>query len=147
MKRGQLRRKAPLSRRTPMRSKRTAPKVRRLPAPGRAFWETQRARLATRSGGRCERCGCDLNAVGMEAHHRKLRSQGGGHEITNLVALCPACHRRCHDKRLRAINRGLIVPSFGNPEARPVVLHDGRTVLLTEAGTYDVIFNGRKESA
>lgn len=101
----------------------------------------QRATLWLRSHGRCERCGGDLDQSGMEAHHRKLRSQGGGHDLTNLLALCPACHRWCHDHPSVARFSGWIVPRVSDPAARGVQLHDGRTVRLLEDGRYDVIWN------
>lgn len=141
-RRSQLRRKAPLSRRPPTRSKHTPSKPRRLPAPDREFWEEQRLILFGRSRGLCELGGCDLNDTGMEAHHRKLRSQGGGHGLTNLAALCPKHHRQCHDEPAWARMLGFIVPRAADPAARAVVLADGRTVRLTVEGGYDEVYPG-----
>jgi hypothetical protein len=140
-----LRRKAPLSPRPPTRSKHTPSKPRRLPSPDREFWQTQRAALYGRAGGRCERCGTNLNKTGLEAHHRKLRSQGGGHGMENLLALCPECHGWCHGNPAGARMSGWIVTSAGNPAHRGVVLHDGRTVRLSEDGTYDICWDDSEE--
>ena len=139
-------RRTPLERRTPMR--RTGPptrkpytpsKPRRRPKPGREFWAHQREQLYARAAGRCELGGCDLNHSGMEAHHRKLRSQGGDHGLSNLVALCPAHHACCHAHPEAARERGFIVPSQRDSRVTAVVLADGRAVLLDEDGGYDVV--------
>lgn len=34
---------------------------------------------------------------GMHLHHVIRRSQGGGHNINNLVSLCFSCHMALHD--------------------------------------------------
>jgi len=138
-----LQRKAPMPRRPPGRK--TPPKNRRTPDPGREFWQEQRAKLYDRSGGACERCGADLNATGMEAHHRKLRSQGGGHDLTNLAALCPGCHLHCHRNPVEARMGGWIVPAPCDPAARAVQLWTGRVVRLGVEGDYDVVFDTDEE--
>jgi hypothetical protein len=47
--------------------------------------------LLQRSGSVCECCG----AAGLpDRHHLKAYSLGGGHELENLLLLCPACHRQ-----------------------------------------------------
>lgn len=81
----------------------------------------------------------------MEAHHRKLRSQGGGHGLTNLLALCPTCHAWCHEHPTGARLSGWIVPSVADPAFRGVLLHDGRTVRLTTDGGYDVCWPAETE--
>lgn len=132
-------RRTPLKR-TPLKTKTARPsrKPRRAPDPDREFWQTQRTVLYIRAGGRCEHCGADLNTTGLEAHHRKLRSQGGGHGVENLAALCPTCHHdRIHAHPTYAVERGFIVPMRANPCTRALVLHDGRTVRLNTDGTYD----------
>lgn len=142
-----LRRKAPLSRRPPTRSKHTPSKPRRLPKPDQEFWATQREKLYARAGGRCEFGGCDLNNTGMEAHHRMLRSQGGGHGMENLTALCPTHHRWCHGNPAGARMRGFIVPRAADPRKRGVVLWNGRTVTLAEDGTYDLVIESDSEES
>jgi 5-methylcytosine-specific restriction protein A len=52
--------------------------------------------------GLCEGCGCPApfnTAQGepfLEVHHMKQLADGGADTISNAVALCPNCHRRCH---------------------------------------------------
>lgn len=52
-----------------------------------------------RAGGRCEGCG---EFRPLELHHRRFRSRGGKHTVSNLVALCgwgnhTGCHGRAHN--------------------------------------------------
>lgn len=51
-----------------------------------------------RSAGHCE--GCGLNRP-TQLHHRRYRSRGGKHTVSNLLALCGSgnhtgCHGRAH---------------------------------------------------
>jgi 5-methylcytosine-specific restriction endonuclease McrA len=58
--------------------------------------ERVRPLVLERAGHRCERCGKEGR---LDLHHRLARSQGGGHEASNLAALCSGpsgCHRRAH---------------------------------------------------
>lgn len=43
----------------------------------------------------CEVCG----ETATEIHHIIFRSQGGGNNIENLIALCRGCHDQAHDKQ------------------------------------------------
>lgn len=45
-------------------------------------------------GNKCEQCGWDK--ARCDAHHRKLKSEGGLHTIANGIVLCPNCHRLTH---------------------------------------------------
>ena len=57
-----------------------------------------RDKVIRRAGGRCEiRVGMVCRSVAATAHHVRLRSQGGGHDVDNLVATCNACHRYVHE--------------------------------------------------
>jgi len=49
--------------------------------------------VLARAGNRCERCG---RAGKLDLHHRRMRSQGGTHHASNLVAICRACHEAIH---------------------------------------------------
>lgn len=60
---------------------------------------------------------CEANVEGIcppgahraeVVHHRRLRSQGGTHDLSNLVALCDTAHRWAHDNPLAAQQLGLI---------------------------------------
>ena len=46
----------------------------------------------------CRSCG---NHRGVDVHHLKFRSQGGGHTLANLLCLCRVCHAEIHAYRLR----------------------------------------------
>ena len=41
----------------------------------------------------CEMCG---RSYGIEVHHRRPRSIGGGDEADNFISLCYTCHVRAH---------------------------------------------------
>lgn len=70
-----------------------------------------------RSGGMCE-CQCGRPAVHI--HHRKLRSQGGKHEMDNLLDLARECHDAAHANPERGYALGLLVPSWASPSCVPV---------------------------
>jgi hypothetical protein len=48
-----------------------------------------------RDGGRCRIDGC-RSARGLEIHHIIHRADGGGHDASNLVLTCSACHSAHH---------------------------------------------------
>jgi hypothetical protein len=48
-----------------------------------------------RDGGRCRVDGC-RSSRGLELHHLIHRADGGGHDASNLVLLCSACHLAHH---------------------------------------------------
>lgn len=94
-----------------------------------------RAEVAARAGHACECCGEALGRS-WEAHHRKLRSQGGQDSICNLVALCMQCHTRIHNRRVWSEEHGFIVESHQDPAKRPVKLRCERWVRLRVDGSY-----------
>lgn len=55
------------------------------------------------AAGKCDLCGkaAPFNRSDgtpyLEAHHVKWLSRGGADDLTNVVALCPNCHRRMHE--------------------------------------------------
>lgn len=69
------------------------------------------------------------------AHHRKLRAHGRDDRLCNLVALHHGCHNlntdSVHLSPGRAYELGLLVRSWENPEEVPLILRDGRAVLLS----------------
>lgn len=48
---------------------------------------------------------------GIEVHHRLRRSQGGGHDLDNLVVLCSAAHAYVHKNPEWAYGVGLLIRS------------------------------------
>lgn len=60
--------------------------------------DTGRRRARHRDGNACRWC---RRASCLQVHHIKYRSEGGGHEVENLITLCQICHERAHtNKRL-----------------------------------------------
>lgn len=61
---------------------------------------------------------CEANVEGIckpgphpaeHVHHRRLRSQGGTHDPSNLMALCHPAHDFAHANPAAAVELGLIV--------------------------------------
>lgn len=72
------------------------------PAQGRATRTipgTKRRIALHRAGWRCEVPRCS-NKVWIDIHHLRPWAKGGGHEASNLIALCCAHHRAVHDGSL-----------------------------------------------
>lgn len=92
-----------------------------------------RAVVLARCGGACESCGGALEGGPVHLHHRKKRN-GKNHTPDNLVALHPLCHviapLSVHMQPKWAMERGLIVPSGGDPATTPLQLRSGDLVLL-----------------
>lgn len=61
----------------------------------------RRHEVFIRSGGFCERNGCNrcITEETFEMHHKKPRSKGGAENANNLLALCGRCHKFFHRKR------------------------------------------------
>ena len=57
----------------------------------------------------CEARWGDCQRIGVHAHHRRLRSQGGGHDSENLLWVCPNCHVDIHANPAQAIKKGHIL--------------------------------------
>ncbi len=77
--------------------------------------EMRAARLALleRSGGRCEARFSELcTGVGVHAHHRKRRSQGGTNDPANLIWTCAPCHTKVHQSPAEALVAGLLTPGW-----------------------------------
>jgi 5-methylcytosine-specific restriction endonuclease McrA len=77
-----------------------------------------RRQVWERSGYLCE-CGCGRQA--HHIHHRTLRSQGGRHELANLLHLATDCHVAAHANPERGYALGLLVHGWADPENVPVV--------------------------
>lgn len=122
-----------LRRRTPIRQQST--RARRHAAE----WRVAREVAYRRSGGWCEVCGTAITRDAYEAHHRKLRSQGGDDRPENLLALCPGpagCHHaRVHGGDRAAVEAaGWIVRRADDPATVPALVAGHGPVLLTAIG-------------
>lgn len=135
----------------------TAPLARQAPAsrPRKARVAPEvRDAVRARSGGRCE-VGVELacrtrrrsltSVVGASQHHRLPGRMGGSkraavHAASNLLDVCghgtAGCHGWIERNRETALANGWLLHEGADPAAVPVALHDGRRVLLTDAGTY-----------
>ena len=59
-------------------------------------------KVAADQGWKCGNCGQTLDET-YEVDHKLALFQGGSNEMTNLVALCPHCHRKkTVDERLKS---------------------------------------------
>jgi len=52
------------------------------------------AKMFTRAGISCSICGWDKSR--LDIHHIVYKKDGGGDEHSNLITLCPNCHREAH---------------------------------------------------
>lgn len=96
--------------------------ARTAPLPQRRTGVPQVVRRAVhaRADGCCERCRVRLPWPEWHCHHRKLRSQGGADDPTNLLALCWRCHRSVHDHPADSYREGWLVRSHRVPAAVPL---------------------------
>lgn len=92
-----------------------------------------------RCGGVCEGCG---DRPATDVHHRKYKSRGGGHEVSNLLALCggpsglaggnhSGCHGVAHSGEGHEL--GWSAHSWEDPALVPV-LYRGELRWLTSDG-------------
>ena len=93
--------KAPLKRKTPLRSHSTlkkSPWKKHHSSTTRAkeFSLKVRQIVQERSQGMCERCGSE---PAVHIHHAVFRSQQGTNELSNAIALGARCHEEAHTKR------------------------------------------------
>lgn len=80
----------------------------------RAVWE--------RCAETCEACGYWLAREQLHIHHRKLKSQGGTDDPTNLIAVHFRCHESIHLSPERSYELGHLVRSYEDPTDVSVVL-------------------------
>lgn len=127
MKRTPLQRRTPLSR-TPKRRKQPPEVTLRTPTKrlGRGLDPKLRALVYRRSGGACDWCGRPMREAGFEAHHRKLRSQGGADDAYTLIGLHGICHGQVHAHPGLSRAHGFIVPGWADPAEVPIRRHGRR---------------------
>jgi hypothetical protein len=69
-----------------------------------AIPESIRRKVWIRDAGGCRVPGCRA-ARCIDIHHIRFRSEGGGHEMWNLILLCSGHHQQLHEGRLRITGR------------------------------------------
>jgi 5-methylcytosine-specific restriction endonuclease McrA len=42
---------------------------------------------------------CGWDETSLDIHHIVERKNGGSNEMSNLIAVCPNCHRKAHEKK------------------------------------------------
>jgi hypothetical protein len=93
-----------------------------------------RKELRERSSDECEICG----RPAREAHHRKNRSQGGPHELSNLLHLCNEDHHWITEHPGGARKKGWTVWRSDDPLKVPV-LYRSTWVRLDNDGNVNVL--------
>jgi len=97
-------------------------------------WPAQRDRARARDGCRCQVCGAPEQGPAHHVHHRipfrAFASYQQANQLSNLVTLCPSCHRRAElAVRVRSGLAGLafalghLAPLFLMCDARDVGVH------------------------
>lgn len=97
-----------------------------------------------RAGWSCEVCTAgvgDRRGVDHHLHHRRPRAMGGSSRTdtnlpSNLLLLCPDCHRDIESHRAVALSMGWIVPQGTDPATVAVLVQRDRWVYLTVNGRY-----------
>jgi 5-methylcytosine-specific restriction endonuclease McrA len=81
-----------------------------------AVYARSRQEVADRCGGRCEARIEGVCTGWLEhVHHRRLRSQGGSDDPSNLVGICRKCHDHAHRNPKLAGELGLIDFTVAEP--------------------------------
>ena len=55
------------------------------------------SKILKRAKIKCSMCGWDETS--LDVHHIVERKNGGSNEMSNLIAICPNCHRKAHEKK------------------------------------------------
>lgn len=74
--------------------------------------------LFDRSEYACEANTPDCIGQGQKIHHRRLRRQGGGDELDNLLHVCNPCHLFIHAHPAMSYDAGWMIRSHGRPRER-----------------------------
>ena len=85
----------------------------------------KREQVLARDGYCCTVPGCRRN-VGLDLHHIEYQSRGGGHELSNLLAICDLHHRAVHFEKLviRGVAPERVTFEFRMPRDRRNVIDD-----------------------
>lgn len=87
-------------RRTQIKRTRIKPKAKRNPMPA-----GRRLEVFERDGSECRNCEYEVSwnsgkHYSGHAHHIIFKSQGGTHDMENLILLCMICHDMIHARQL-----------------------------------------------
>ena len=121
-------------------------------------WPLQRDRARARDGYRCQNCGAPEKGVAHHVHHRvpfrafaaadTRRSYQQANQLSNLVTLCPRCHRRAElVVRIRSGLAGLafalghLAPLFLMCDSRDLGVHSDAASPLAEGRPTVVIYD------
>lgn len=115
-------------------------------------WSTQRDRARARDGYRCQHCGTPEGGRAHHVHHknpvRAFSSHQQANQLSNLVTLCPRCHRRAElVVRVRSGLAGLafalghLAPLFLMCDARDVGVHSDPQSPLADGRPTVVIYD------
>jgi len=74
-------------------------------------WQKGSAAAKKRSNGRCEAGTEVCTGKAAHVHHRLMRSQGGGHEPSLLLAVCLPCHGHIHANPAKSYEAGWLIRS------------------------------------
>ncbi|MHC9647376.1 HNH endonuclease [Corynebacterium diphtheriae] len=91
--------------------------------------------VISRSRGACEAMNSQsCTGLGQPLHHRRMRSQGGSHEVTNLIYVCSGCHQWIHGHPKESYKAGWLVRSVHDPSSTPVQYRNRQADLLEDGG-------------
>lgn len=99
-----MNRKTPLRSNTPLKRsqlRRQSAKQRRR----QAEFSGMNAKLRAERGNKCEVC---QSLPWIHKHHRRLRSQGGTDDYSNILLCCTSCHDAIHRNPAWAAEHGYI---------------------------------------
>lgn len=91
--------------------------------------------VVERADGWCEAmCAAGCTGRAEHLHHRRLRSQQGGHEVANLIHICHVCHDWIHKHPAAAFDHGWLVRSTCEPEVSTLLYRCSKRVFLRPDG-------------
>jgi len=115
-------------------------------------WPAQRDRARARDGYRCQVCGTPEQSRTHDVHHktpfRTFASSQAANQLSNLITLCPTCHRRAETVvRVRSGLAGLsfvlghLAPFYLMCDTRDLGVHSDPQSLLADGNPAVVIFD------
>lgn len=115
-------------------------------------WKVQRERARARDGYCCQVCGLPENGRSHDVHHktpfRTFAAPEQANQLSNLITLCPVCHRRAETAvRVRSGLAGLgfvfgnLAPFFLMCDPRDLGVHSDPQLALAQAQPGVVLFD------